>query len=280
MEQLRSEISKIDGPDYQVFALKYGEHGGYPSYLYHWLGDPPLTPDQSFVTVGYYYWLIKGPDKNILVDVGCTAETGQAHGMSVHEDHDVVLGRMGLAPQDIDSIIISHPDFDHFDGITVFEDGPAPVYMHEAAFSWLVSKARRYPLLRMFAVPSAEEVALALRMLDADRLRLIDCGHGRMVEIEPGLHVLRADGHHDGLLAVVVKTAQGLVVLASDTNYLYSNLEKRWPGGLIRTTLTDALDIYPILDLFTERGAIIVPGHDLAIMDKFPAVQPGVVRIA
>ena len=280
MEELRRQAAKFDGPDYQVYALKFGEHPGYPSFLFHWLGEPLLSLPQSYMTVGFFYWLIKGPDKTYLVDAGCSAEAGKIHGMSIYEDHATVLGRMGLTTDDIDAIIISHMDYDHFEGITAFESGKAPVYLHEAALVWHVSKARRYPILRLTGMPSTQEVDTALRFMDADRLRLITCGHGQMAEIDAGLSVIRVDGHYDGLLSVVIKTTKGLVVLASDSNYLYSNLEKKWPGGLIRTTLSDALDVFPILDFFSELGATIVPGHDVAIMDKFPQVATGVVQIA
>lgn len=280
MEALRSQISKIDGPDYEIYAVNFGAHHSYPSYLFHWLGEPPLTVPQTLMTVGFFYWVIRRSDKTILVDVGCTAQAGQLHGMASYEDHDTMLGRLGLSRKEIDSIIITHLDYDHFEGITVFEDSQAPVYIHEAAFTWHVAKARKYPILRQIGIPSAEEVQTALKLLDADRIRMVDCDRGEMTEIEPGLYALRVDGHYDGLLAIVVKTAKGLVVLASDSNYLYSNLEKKWPGGLIRTNFSDALDVFPMLDMFVSKGATIVPGHDMAIMEKFPIVHPGVARIA
>ena len=107
---------------------------------------------------------------------------------------------------------------------------------------------------------------------------MLECGHGQIVEITPGVWTIRADGHFDGLLAVAIKTAKGLVLLTGDACYLYSNLEKKWPIGLIRTTICDALDIFTIADIFAENGATVVPGHDPTIMDKFPTVKPGVAK--
>jgi metal-dependent hydrolase (beta-lactamase superfamily II) len=138
---------------------------------------------------------------------------------------------MSLTTNDIDALIISHLDYDHFEGITAFESSRAPVYLHLAALEWHLSRARRYPILRLTGMPSPQEVDTALRFMDSDRFRLIACGHAQMTELDAGLSVIRVDGHYDGLLSVVVKTTKGLVVLAGDSSYLYSNLEKKWPGA-------------------------------------------------
>jgi glyoxylase-like metal-dependent hydrolase (beta-lactamase superfamily II) len=75
-----------------------------------------------------------------------------------------------------------------------------------------------------------------------------------------------------------VKTAAGVVILASDNVYLYENLEKRVP---IAATL-DAESNVRAQDRMKQLAAsekFIVPGHDPAVMKKFPEIAPGVVRI-
>ena len=48
--------------------------------------------------------------------------------MAYCEDNVAVLEKMGLTPKDIDAIIITHLDYDHFEGISAFKDSTAPVY--------------------------------------------------------------------------------------------------------------------------------------------------------
>jgi glyoxylase-like metal-dependent hydrolase (beta-lactamase superfamily II) len=75
-----------------------------------------------------------------------------------------------------------------------------------------------------------------------------------------------------------VSTRSGAVVLASDNMYLYENLEKHLP---IAQTL-DAESNLRAQDRMKQLAAkpeLIVPGHDPAVMQRFPKITDGVVRI-
>jgi len=273
-------MSHHETPMYEVYALKYGHHTFYPSYMFFWMGNPPLAADQSLMPNAYYMYLIKGPDVNILFDAGCMPEAAQAHQMEGYEDHATLLGRLGLGAKDIDALILSHLDWDHVDGISFFDDDLPEVYVHQDTFTWHLQVGRRYELLRNFHMPSRQEVDKALRVMDAGKLNLLKGEHGDRIEIRPGLSVIRTDGHYQGHLALVVETAKGPVFLAADSVYLYANLEMGWPIGLVRTSLTDALDVFDMIKEATANGGFAVPGHDPQLQEKFPKVRDGVFRIA
>jgi len=63
--------------------------------------------------------------------------------------------------------------------------------------------------------------------------------------------------------------------MASDNMYLYENLEKHAP---IAQTFDPASNL-AAQDRMRVLGKIIVPGHDPAVMTRFPHVAPHVVRI-
>jgi glyoxylase-like metal-dependent hydrolase (beta-lactamase superfamily II) len=68
------------------------------------------------------------------------------------------------------------------------------------------------------------------------------------------------------------------VILASDNMYLYENLQKHVP---IAQTL-DAASNLRAQDRMKELAAsprLIVPGHDLAVFEKFPKVSERAVKI-
>lgn len=273
-------MSAQDAAVYEVYALQYGYHTFYPSYMFYWMGNPPLAGEQSLMPNAYYLWLIKGPDTNILFDAGCMPETAEAHQLEGYVEHADLLGRLGLSMEDIDTVILSHLDWDHLDGISAFDVSMPEVYVHEDAYAWHVQVARRYELVRAFNLPSREQVDKALEVMDTGKLNFVKGEHGDKVEIRPGLSVIRTDGHFQGHLAVVVDTAEGPVFLAADSVYLYGNLEMGWPIGLVRTSLTDALDVFDMIKEVTAKGGFAVPGHDPALPEKFPRVEEGVFRIA
>jgi len=68
------------------------------------------------------------------------------------------------------------------------------------------------------------------------------------------------------------------VVLASDNMYLYENMEKHVP---IASTL-DADSNLRAQDRMKQLAAeprLVIPGHDPAVMTRFPNPFPGVARI-
>jgi glyoxylase-like metal-dependent hydrolase (beta-lactamase superfamily II) len=77
---------------------------------------------------------------------------------------------------------------------------------------------------------------------------------------------------------VTVHTAAGAVVLASDNMYLYENLDKHVP---IAATLDAAsnLKAQDHMRQLATRPEWIIPGHDPAVMTRFPNPSPGVARI-
>ena len=75
-----------------------------------------------------------------------------------------------------------------------------------------------------------------------------------------------------------MRIAAGTVVLASDNAYLYENLETRTAIG--QTLDADSnLRAQDHMKQLASRPALIIPGHDPKVMEIFPQVAPGVVKI-
>lgn len=266
-------------PEYEVYALKYGEMQSFSNILWYWMGNPPLAKDQQVAVKGAFYWLIKGSDTNILFDAGTTAEIAAAGHISNYEDHGSVLGKIGLKIEDIDKIVLSHTHADHMNGAQVFESNPnISYYIQNACFDWCVNIYPNYPLLQNIHLPAEHDIEWLKRQAEKKRLKLIEAERGgKPISITPGFNVTRVDGHMVGLQIATVNTSAGPVVLTSDASYLYSNMEMGWPVGLIMGSLTDAIDG---LQICKNSGNIHIPGHDITVTEKFPEVAPGVYKIA
>ena len=67
-------------------------------------------------------------------------------------------------------------------------------------------------------------------------------------------------------------------MLASDNMYLYENLEKRAP--IAQTLDADSnLRAQDRMKSLAAKPELIIPGHEPAVMTKFPKAAEGVVRI-
>jgi len=81
-------------------------------------------------------------------------------------------------------------------------------------------------------------------------------------------------GHTKGLQAVRVRTARGWVVLASDASHFYAHMEQDRAFPVLYN-LGDMLEGYRTLRRLATSPRHIVPGHDPAVMARYPVAGPG-----
>jgi glyoxylase-like metal-dependent hydrolase (beta-lactamase superfamily II) len=115
-----------------------------------------------------------------------------------------------------------------------------------------------------------EDVVAMVRKVFAGRVRF----HDGVDQIAPGITVHKVGGHSKGLQCVRVKTRRGHVVLASDATHLYSHIEggKVFP---ITYNIGDVLEGYETIKRLAPSPGHIVPGHDPAVLDRYPAARAG-----
>jgi glyoxylase-like metal-dependent hydrolase (beta-lactamase superfamily II) len=101
---------------------------------------------------------------------------------------------------------------------------------------------------------------------------------GDAKEILPGITCYTGGRHTYASQYIGVNTSAGTVVLASDNMYLYENLEKHVP---IAETLDAASNLraQDRMKQIASRPGLIIPGHDPAVIAKFPNVAPGIAKI-
>jgi N-acyl homoserine lactone hydrolase len=102
------------------------------------------------------------------------------------------LSRLGVAANDVKSVIMTHLHFDHAEALATWPQ--RTTYVHR-----LETEA-----------PYAQLVSGQLEMVN---LEILEGDEG---EIEPGLRWIRTPGHCDGLITVLVEAEEGLVAIASD----------------------------------------------------------------
>jgi hypothetical protein len=120
-----------------------------------------------------------------------------------------------------------------------------------------------------------DDVLAAVRLNTQGRVGLVP---GDAQEILPGIACYTGGKHTYASQFVSVHTAAGTVVLASDNMYLYENMEKHVP---IAATLDPASNLRA-QDRMKDMAAnseLVIPGHNPAVMTKFPNPVLGVAKI-
>jgi len=217
-------------------------------------------------------WVLRGPgNRVVLVDSGFYREKfmTQWKPADYSKPSEAVQAALGIAPDQVTDIIISHIHWDHADGADLFPK--ARVWLQREEYTHNISDTGT--VLDRAIDPDVATMLYGIKQ--AGRVQLID---GDDQEIMPGVRVYTGGKHTFASQFVGVQTRSGIIVLASDNAYLYENLEKKIP---IAQTLDATSNLAAQARMITLAGSIarIVPGHDPAVFERFPLVKPGVARI-
>jgi len=138
----------------------------------------------------FFIWLLVGENgKKILVDAGYTRGI-----VSVNKYYanyirpDSALLEIGISPNDISDIIITHPYWDHIGGIKLFKK--AKLWMQRVDYYYFVGDAWQAGGNNLVFIKG--NVIEILKENLNDRLNLID---GDSLEIIPGIWVFTGEKH-------------------------------------------------------------------------------------
>ncbi len=259
-------------PAYEIHALKFA--------------DVRMPDNLSVVAEGapakarfdpvFSFWLIRdGVGKNILVDAGFINDLDlfdSQYRLGNYIRPDSLLMRLGITPEAISDIIITHPHKDHIDGVDLFPN--ARVWMQMADFDFFVGGAWQKGL----------EGAGYLRR---DVRKIVEANlAGRLVlvkgeqEIIPGIRVFIGSRHTMESQWVLVSSEGQNTVIASDNAYTYYNIEKEATAPDYATYDQQGY-VQQIRRMKTRVSdpKYILPGHDGRLFSRFPEVQEDIVRI-
>jgi glyoxylase-like metal-dependent hydrolase (beta-lactamase superfamily II) len=220
-------------------------------------------------------WLIKGSNgRNILVDAGFINDTEDAKEFKLinYIRPDSAVLKTGLKPEDITDVILSHPHWDHIDGIHLFPN--ARVWMQKEDYNYFVGAAWQKGGDK--GGFNARDVKKIVDVNLAGKLKLVN---GDNQEIIPGIKVYTGSRHTFNSQYVGLQAGKNKVVIASDNIWIYHNLEHMLPanGG----TLNAAGYIKAMQRMKTLASGVkyILPGHDAQVFSKFPVAANGIVEI-
>jgi len=193
------------------------------------------------------------------------------------ETPEQTLGKIGLAPSDVGTVVLTHLHFDHAGNLDAFPGATVVVQAREYE-QW------RRVLARFGPGPVGKDV-WALSSINRDDFEVLERvrSEGRLVLLEgdhllqPGLRCrLAADTHTFGSQWLVVDAADGPVVLAGDCAYWYANIEKMWPPGYLQGNAWAMLETYErMLEVVGGDLNRVVVGHDMEIFRRHRSFVAG-----
>lgn len=125
------------------------------------------------------------------------------------------LKKLGLSPNDISTIVISHMHWDHCGGLEIFSDTQAGqnVYapMHDFAHGLVLTHRRPEFFDDSYNRLNFEVPGITYNLIEDDQ------------ELAPGIEMVMLGGHTPGVIGLVVHTETGTWIFPSDSVYTRRN---------------------------------------------------------
>jgi glyoxylase-like metal-dependent hydrolase (beta-lactamase superfamily II) len=247
-------------PGREVLAVRYGSRVTSRAEMYlnfHLYGEPDAGLD-----IDYYFWVIRDRAGVFLVDTGFAPAVGDRRRRAHWTTPAQVLPRLGIDPDDVAAIVISHAHWDHIGNIGQFPR--ANLVMTEAEYAfWTSPLAGR----RHFAEHSEPgEIGLLRQARQQDRLTLFS---GQYV-LAPGIELAEVGGHTPGQLIASAATPDGgTAVLASDALHFYEEVERDRPFAIVADLPAMYRAYDTLAQLAAQPGTHLVAGHDPEVRARF-----------
>ena len=188
--------------------------------------------------IDYFMWVIENGTRTILVDSGYDTAEAEARGRPIRLEPHHALAPLGIAPEAVDTLIVTHLHYDHAGGLHLFPNATLHIQAAEMTYANGQHWDLQWPI-------------------DGD------------AEIADGITVHCIGGHSRGLQVVRVRTEAGWMVLASDASHFYENIRRRQPFPIV-VDVEAMLEGFKTLEHLASTPDLIIPGHDPIVRTAFP----------
>jgi len=251
---------------YQVHAIRYAtaERHAHENFVG---GDP----HQGAGRLDFFVWLVRNATRTILIDTGFAAPVAARRKRQLLRTPAEGVGALGVAPESIDDVVITHMHYDH---VGNFDVAPrARLHLQDREMAYATGRRMAEPFFAGAYEP--DDVTAMVRAVFAGRV----CFHDGDAELAPGVSLHHVGGHTAGLQVVRVLTRVGWIVLASDASHLYANMAEGRPFPIVYRVDEMAEGWRRCLAL-ADDPAFVVPGHDPLVMQRYAASAPGLELVS
>ena len=248
---------------YDLFAIRYGRNDRRRAAANFIDGDPHDGP----MPLDYFVWAIVGGTRSFVFDTGFDDAVGLKRDRQLLRPVGAGLKMIGLDPDKVEDVIISHMHFDHAGNHTLFPR--ARYHLQDTEMAYCTGRCMCHHALRHPF--DLEDVTAMVSKVFEGRVTF----HDGSSELAPNLTVHKVGGHSKGLQVVRVLTRRGWVVLGSDASHFYANFEQGRPFPVLES-VTDMLEGFDTMRRLASSPHHVIPGHDPLVLKRYPSALAGV----
>lgn len=204
-----------EAPLWDLYVIEYARSKGQP-----WVDLISGMYDEGRMDLPFSFILAQRGDRNVLIDTGFMQDEhssgfSRKFGIPSWISPVRMLSELGLAPEAITDIIVTHAHFDHMGSIGQFPRAQILIQKSEL-LTWYEALALPPQFGYLTAIIDPENMRQALEASIEHRVTLVDGDRDNAI---PGLHVRLGSGHTIGQQFVIAETARGRILVSGDCVY-------------------------------------------------------------
>jgi len=219
----------------------------------------------------YYVWAIVNSERTVIVVTGFDESAARRRGRQIVRPVPEGLMAIGISPDKVEHIVISHMHYDHAGNHDLFPH--ARYHLQDAEMAYCTGRCMGDS--DVGGVFDADTVAAMIHKVFAARVQF----HDGDDEIAPGITVHKVGGHTPGMQIVRVATQRGWIVLGSDSAHFYANLEPGRPFPIL-DNLPDYVEAQRTALQLASSPQHFIPGHDPLVLARYPSARSGLDGVA
>jgi glyoxylase-like metal-dependent hydrolase (beta-lactamase superfamily II) len=266
---------------YSLWVMEYAYVVNQPTSLFVYGAH-----NQGHRKMPYGYIVIKGPEGVATIDVGYNHNAygevlANSYGVENWQPARTVLSEVGIAPEDVSRVFITHAHFDHMGALDQYPN--ATFYIQERELTkwvWAMSLERRFRWL-MLGIDPAD----IMKAVDLARQGRLVCVEGDRENVLPGIDLHAAfDTHTWGCQYVTVRNdlspnSQNAWVFSGDLVYAHENLRGTDPNDPqyvpVGLATGSQFSLIMTAEEMTKRVGgdytHVIPVHEERLKDLFPS---------
>jgi glyoxylase-like metal-dependent hydrolase (beta-lactamase superfamily II) len=252
--------------DPEVIIVRYGTRQTSKSECYYNF-SAYKEPDAE-ITMDYFFWIFRSAEQTIVIDTGFSPEAAIKRRRQPVVFPADALARLGIDPAEVKLLVLTHAHYDHAGNLGLYPNANIVMSRREFEF-WSTPMGKRPQYAHHIDPLDLERIQ---GLADAGRITLLDDVQNTLV---PGIELYEVGGHTPGQLAVVVEMPDGPVILASDAIHYYEELERDRPFAVLDSLAAMYQGYEQIREWLQRPGAVVIPGHDPDVMNRFAPVDAG-----